>query len=93
MATADQLSAIISGNSLQGSGAKDAYVEYYDPDGTIRGNGYTGKWKVEGDQGCMDYGSGFSCWTAYIDGAAAIWYKDGKLDAISMSIPGNIKGY
>lgn len=90
MATGDQIRATLSGNTLQGSGSKSAYVEYYDPDGTIRGKDYTGKWSVKGDTGCMAYGDGAeSCWTAYIDGAAAIWYKDGKVDATGMSIPGN----
>ena len=89
MANGEQIQAMLSGNTLQGSTGKDAYAEYYDPDGTLRGNGYSGKWKVEGNTGCMDYGGGFSCWTGLIDGNANIWYKDGKVDAAGMMIPGN----
>lgn len=88
-ASGDEIRTLLSGNTLQGSSAKSAYAEYYDPEGTLRGDGYAGKWKVEDDMGCMDYGEGFQCWTGYIDGIANIWYKDGKVDAAGMMIPGN----
>ena len=87
--TGDQIRALLSGNTLQGSNLSAAYAEYYAPDGTLHGKGYSGKWKVEGDMGCMDYGSGFQCWTGFIDGNANIWYKDGKVDAAGMMVPGN----
>lgn len=89
LASGAQIKATLSGNTLQGGGSSGTYAEYYAPDGTIRGKDYTAKWRIEGDKGCMDYGSGFSCWTALIDGPAAIWYRDGKVDAVSMTVPGN----
>lgn len=88
-ATGAQIQEMLSGNTLQGSALKKPYAEYYDPDGTIRGKGYSGTWKVEGNTGCMDYGSGYSCWTGKIDGPANIWYKDGAVDAAGMMIEGN----
>jgi len=88
-ASGDDIRALLSGNTLQGSSLKSAYSEYYDPDGTLRGDGYAGSWKIEGDMGCMDYGKGYQCWTGYIDGAATIWYKDGKVDAAGVMITGN----
>lgn len=89
LATGAQLEELLSGNTLQGSGTENAYVEYYDTDGTLRGGNYAGMWKVDGDTACMDYGNGFSCWTAKIDGSASIWYKNGAVDAVGMKLPGN----
>ena len=89
VASGTEIEASLSGNTLQGSGTMGAYAEYYDANGTIRGKGYTGKWKIMDDTGCMDYGEGFSCWTAFFDGAAGIWYRNGEVDAVSLTVPGN----
>ena len=36
----------------------------------------------------------FDCWTLIIiDGPAHIWYKNGKVDAAAMMLPGNPNGY
>ena len=92
-ATGAQIEALLSGNTLQGCGEKICYAEYYEEDGTIRADGYVGKWKVDGNQGCMDYGEGFSCWTVLIDENANIWYKDGSVSAAGLMVPGNPKDY
>ncbi|WP_299849218.1 hypothetical protein [uncultured Roseovarius sp.] len=88
-ATGDEIRTYLSGNTLQGSTGTDPFAEYYDPDGTIRGNGYTAKWKVEGDSGCMDYGKGFDCWSAILSGEGSIWIKEGAADAAGMMRTGN----
>ncbi len=93
MATGAEIKAYLSGNTLQGSTGTDPFAEYYDADGTIRGDGYSAKWKVEGDTGCMDYGNGFGCWTAIIHEEGAIWIKEGEADAASMLLQGNPNNY
>ena len=78
LATGADITAAISGNTVQGSmTASGAYTEFYAADGTIRGDGYTGTWTVEGDAMCFDYGEGKDCWNVRIDGEAVTWVQDG----------------
>ncbi len=89
LATEAQLMEMISGNTLQGSTRTSKFAEYYAPDGKLRGEGYSGTWKVEGNLACMDYGKGYSCWTGRLEGASSIWYLNGEVDAAGMMFPGN----
>ena len=90
MATGDQISAAISGNTVQGSMiASGAYTEFYAEDGTIKGDGYTGTWTVEGDAMCFDYGEGASCWGVRINGDQVAWIKDGAEDGTGTLLDGN----
>ncbi len=92
MATADQIKSAVSGNTLQGTMVTldSAYSEHYMADGTIRGNGYTGKWTASSDGMCYQYGSDpAKCWGASLNGAAITWYKEGKVDGIAVIITGN----
>ncbi|WP_120497226.1 hypothetical protein [Kiloniella sp. EL199] len=93
MASGDEIRNLISGNTLQGAGVSGIYSEYYDPNGTLRGDGYSGKWKIEGDKGCMDYGSGFQCWSGLINNNASIWYLNGKPTAVGFMSSGNPNRY
>jgi hypothetical protein len=69
LATGAEISAAITGNTVQGSmSASGAYTEFYAADGAIKANGYTGTWTVEGDAMCFDYGEGKDCWGVRIDG-------------------------
>jgi hypothetical protein len=78
LATGAQIAAAITGNTVQGSmSASGAYTEFYAADGTIRGQGYTGAWTVEGDAMCFDYGEGKDCWNVRIAGDAVTWVQDG----------------
>ena len=90
MAKADEIAAAVSGKSLQGSMLKDAFVEYYHPDGTIKGRNYTGKWRVTDKAMCFQYGDNpESCWALEINGPAVTLYKDGKVDGNGILIDGN----
>jgi len=95
LASGEDIQNLLSGNTLVTTNGENVFYEFYAPDGTIRGEGYTAKWEVQGNMGCMDYGNGFDCWTALIDGNANIWYKDGKETATGagMVVTGNSKEF
>ena len=80
LATGEQISAAISGNTVQGSMvAAGAYTEFYGADGVIKGKDYSGKWRVNGDTMCFQYGTDpEACWGVKISGSDVTWVKDGK---------------
>jgi hypothetical protein len=90
-ATGEQISAAISGNTVQGSMiATGAYTEFYAADGVIKGKDYTGKWRVNGDAMCFQYGSDpENCWQVRLDGDQVTWVKDGKDDGTGTLVKGN----
>jgi len=90
MSSKDEIMAAVSDKTYQGSMLKDAFVEYYDPDGTIRGEGYSGKWRVEEGTMCFQYGDGAErCFAVEVNGPAMTMYKDGKVDGNGILIEGN----
>ena len=90
LATGDAIKSAISGNTVQGSMvASGAYTEFYAADGTIKGDGYSGTWKVESDRMCFDYGEGANCWGVRINGDQVAWIKDGAEDGTGTLVPGN----
>ena len=94
MATGDQISAAVGGNTIQGSMLADAYAEYYEVGGISKGDGYTGEWAIDGDAMCFSYGGELAgCWQAKIEGPAIIWYQDGKVDGTGTIIAGNPNNY
>jgi len=89
-ATGAQITAAISGNTVQGSmNESGAYTEFYDADGTIKGVDYTGTWSVEGDQMCFAYGEEPSCWDVHIEDDQVMWIKDGAEDGTGTLVSGN----
>lgn len=90
-ATGEQISAAISGNTVQGSMiASGAYTEFYGADGVIKGKDYTGKWRVNGDTMCFQYGQDpEACWQVKLDGDQVTWVKDGKDDGTGTIVKGN----
>jgi hypothetical protein len=90
-ATGDQILSAISGNTVQGSMiASGAYTEFYAADGVIKGKDYTGKWRVNADTMCFQYGTDpESCWQVKIDGDQVTWVKDGKDDGTGTIVKGN----
>lgn len=90
-----RIQAAIAGNTVQGAmQASGAYTEHYAADGTIRGDGYTGAWSIEGDAMCFQYGSDpKSCWQVAIDGDQVSWIRDGKVDGTGTIVPGNPNGF
>ncbi|MCA3572688.1 MAG: hypothetical protein IOC86_02145 [Aestuariivirga sp.] len=91
LATGEQISAAISGNTVQGSMvAAGAYTEFYGADGVIKGKDYSGKWRVNGDAMCFQYGADpEACWQVRLDGMQVTWVKEGKDDGTGTIVPGN----
>ena len=91
IATGAEISAAISGNTVQGSmDASGVYTEFYADDGTVFGSDYKAVWTVEGDQMCWVYdGSPKDCWDAEIDGNQVQWIKDGTSQGTGTILPGN----
>ncbi|WP_135505398.1 hypothetical protein [Roseovarius aestuariivivens] len=95
LATGAQIADTITGNTVQGSmDSSGAYTEFYQSDGTIRAESYTGAWSIEGDTMCFDYGEGpAECWGLKIDGETVTWIKDGEDLGTGTVLPGNPNGY
>ena len=91
MATGEQISSAISGNTVQGSMiASGAYTEFYGADGVIKGKDYSGKWRVNGDTMCFQYGQDpEACWQVKLDGIQVPGVKDGKDDGTGTIVTGN----
>ena len=91
MATGEQITRAIAGNTVQGSMASSgAYTEFYAVDGTIKGKDYTGKWSVSADKMCFDYGADPAmCWNVSIAGEDVSWIMDGKVEGSGTVVKGN----
>ncbi len=90
MATADAITAAISGNTVQGSMiSSGAYTEFYGSDGVIKGKDYAGKWTVDVDKMCFDYGEAVTCYGVRIAGDQVTWVADGKDDGTGTIVAGN----
>lgn len=88
--TAESISEAVSNRTYQGSMTADAFAEFYAEDGTIKGDGYTGKWRAEEDTMCFQYGENSEeCWGVIINGPSMTLLKDGKVDGSGMLIDGN----
>jgi hypothetical protein len=94
-ATGEAIRAAIAGNTVQGSMlATGVYTEFYADDGTIKGQGYEGAWRVEGDRMCFEYGQDpEACWQVGLVGDQVTWLKDGQADGTGMIVPGNPNGF
>lgn len=94
LATADQITAVIVGNTVQGSMvASGAYTEFYQADGVIKGADYTGKWSIKDNQMCFDYGDGVDCLSVRIAGDAVTWVNGGADDGTGTIVKGNPNNY
>ncbi len=91
LATGDAIKAAIAGNTVQGSmTSSGAYTEFYDVSGTIKGNGYTGAWTVEGDKMCFTYGEDpATCWNVRLAGDQVTWINNGTEEGTGTILPGN----
>ncbi len=95
MATGEQVTAAVSGNTIQGNmDSSGPYAEYYAPDGTVFGKDYKAKWSVEGDTMCWVYdGSPKDCWGVEVEGDQVKWVKDGKAQGSGTVIKGNSNNF
>ena len=90
--SAAEISAAVSDHTYQGSMsvANSGFAEYYAPDGSIRADGYSGKWRVEDGKMCFQYGDKPErCFGVMLNGPSMEMYKDGMIDGNGMLIAGN----
>ena len=94
MATGAEISAAISGNTVQGSMSDSgACTEFYAADGSIKGKDYSGEWTVEGDTMCFCYGDAPDCWNVRLKGDAVTWVQDGEDGGTGTIIAGTPDGF
>ena len=90
MASKADIESSIIGNTVAG-GMSDgtAYAEFYDADGTIKADGYTGNWGLVGDKMCFDYGEGVGCWSVAINGDSVTWMNGDMAEGTGTIAAGN----
>lgn len=95
LATSDQISKAISGNTVQGSmEASGVYTEYYAAGGVVHGQDYKAAWIVENNTMCWIYeGTPKDCWDVSITGDQISWIKEGKSEGTGTVITGNPNGF
>ncbi|TGN41704.1 hypothetical protein [Marinobacter confluentis] len=89
--SAQEISDAVSDHSYQGSMSEpnSGFNEYYAPDGTIHGKGYTGEWTTRAGEMCFAYGEGPTCYGVSLDGPSMVLRMDGEIKGSGMLIPGN----
>lgn len=88
--SADEIAEAIRDKTYQGSMTADAFAEYYAADGTVRGKGYTGKWRAGDGELCLAYGDAAEeCWDVTINGPAMTLMQGGEVDGSGMLVDGN----
>ncbi|MDA7964867.1 hypothetical protein [Ruegeria sp.] len=93
-ATQDEIKTAMSDHTYQGGMLSGAFTEYYAPDGTIKGDGYSGVWKATDHGMCFTYGTDpENCWDLKIEGAAVTLFKDGNVDGAGVVVKGNPNGF
>ncbi len=80
LATSDDLTEAVAGNTILGSmQASGVYTEYYADGGVVYGHNYNAKWSIDNNTMCWIYvGSPKDCWNATRSGDQISWMKDGK---------------
>ena len=95
LASGDAIRAAIVGNTVQGAMvASGGFVEYYAPDGAIRGPDYSGEWSINGNRMCFGYdGNPASCWGVRVNGRNVVWVGAGGDEGTGTILPGNPRNY
>lgn len=93
--TGSEIKTLVSGNTVTGAMAESgSYSEFYQADGIIKGNGYTGAWTVSSDSMCFQYGSDpQKCLQVRKTGDEIQWLNGRKIDGTGMLQPGNPNNY
>jgi hypothetical protein len=91
MLSGDQIVARLSGKTVSGAmETGGAYAEYYQADGMIKAKDYTGRWSVEGDSMCFQYGSDpQGCWQVAVEGDTVEWIRDSVVEGTGTVVDGN----
>ncbi|WP_170769651.1 hypothetical protein [Ruegeria lacuscaerulensis] len=93
-ASKEEIQKTMAGHTYAGGMLSGAFTEYYAADGTIKGEGYTGKWEATDSGMCFQYGTDpKNCWELKIDGVAVTLFKDGKIDGSGVVVEGNTNGF
>lgn len=89
-ASNEDITAAMSERTYLGGMLTGTFAEFYAADGTIKGDGYGGKWRVAENEMCFQYGTDpEGCWQLKIEGDAVTLFKDGKVDGSGVTVPGN----
>lgn len=93
--TGSEIKTLVSGNTVTGAMvATGSYSEFYQADGIIRGDGYTGVWTVSSDSMCFQYGSDpKKCLQVRKAGDEIQWLSGRRIDGTGMLVPGNPNNY
>ncbi|WP_162933039.1 hypothetical protein [Roseovarius sp. EL26] len=88
------ITAAMSDHTYLGGMLTGTFSEYYAADGSIKGDGYGGKWKATDHGMCFQYGTDpENCWDLKISGNAVTLYKDGAVDGSGVVVSGNPNNY
>ena len=95
MMTGSEIKAMVAGNTVTGAMVESGnYTEFYQADGIIKGDGYTGLWTVSDDSMCFQYGSDpQKCLQVGTIGDQIQWFKGRRVDGTGMLVLGNPNNY
>ena len=93
--TGDQIRDAVSDHTVQGTMMESgAYAEFYQADGTIKGDGYTGTWSIADDSMCFAYDDApADCWQVGMEDGMLMWMQDGQMLGDGTAVPGNPNGF
>jgi hypothetical protein len=95
MMTGSEIKTMVAGNTVTGAMVESGnYAEFYQADGIIKGNGYTGLWTVSADSMCFRYGNDpEKCLQVGKIGDQIQWFKGHRVDGTGMLVLGNPNNY
>lgn len=95
MLTGSEIKTLVSGNTITGTMIESGnYAEFFQPDGIVKGNGYTGLWTVSSDSICFRFGSDPEvCRRLGWNGDQLQWLSGKRLTGTGMLVPGNPNNY
>lgn len=93
--TGDQIRNTVSDHTVSGNMLESGpYAEFYQADGMIKGDGYTGAWSIDSDAMCFEYdGQQAGCWQVGMEDGMLMWMQDGKVLGDGTAVPGNPNGF
>lgn len=93
-ASGEEIAAALAGNTVKGSMTESgAYEEFYAPDGLVKGEDFSGTWRIDGDSMCIKYDNdddnSETCWQVKLDGGEVTWLNDGEEQGTGVIVEGN----
>jgi hypothetical protein len=91
----EEIRDTVSDHTVEGSMMESGpYAEFYQADGMIKGDGYTGSWSIVDDTMCFEYGGEpAGCWEVGMEDGKLMWMQDGEMLGDGMAQPGNTNGF